>query len=84
VNGSDAPRAAALSSADRSCVFCGDHPGRAAKPVCPACARERVENGYVFAPPGFGLDTCHGTNPARECTHPSHADGLPINCWSLR
>jgi hypothetical protein len=49
-----------------------------------ACARERVENGYVFAPPGFGLDTCHGTNPARGCTHPSHADGLPINCWSLR
>jgi hypothetical protein len=67
-----------------SCVFCGADPARDTEPVCSRCAVERAENGYVFAPPGFGLDTCHGTNPARQCTHTSHTAGLPINRWRVR
>jgi hypothetical protein len=67
-----------------SCVFCGAERAGDTEPVCPDHATERAENGYVFAPPRFGLDTCHGTNPACRCTDPSHADGLPVNCWSHR
>ena len=84
MNISDPSIGAAVSSGKWSCVFCGAQPVGVTGPVCPGCAVERAEHSYVFAPPGFGLDTCHGTNPAHECTDPSHADGLPINCWSLR
>ncbi len=80
--GSDVSRAAAITGGQEGCVFCGADPAGDAGRVCPRCARERAENGYVFAPPWFGLDTCHGTNPAHGCSHPSHAAGLPINCWS--
>jgi hypothetical protein len=74
----------ARGTEDPSCVFCGADRAGDAEPICTGCAVERAENGYVFAPPGFGLDTCHGTNPARNCTDPSHAAGLPLNRWSLR
>ncbi len=84
MNTSETSRAAAAGSWQWRCVFCGADPGGDTEPVCPRCAIERAENSYVFAPPGFGLDTCHGTNPAHECTHPSHAAGLPINCWTRR
>lgn len=73
-----------MSTPGASCVFCGADPAGDTEPVCARCAGERAENSYVFAPPRFGLDTCHGTNPARNCTDPSHAEGLPINHWSLR
>ena len=84
VGTSDSSGAATGFPEKRSCAFCGADPAGDAEPICASCADERAENSYVFAPPGFGLDTCHGTNPAHGCTDPSHADGLPINRWRPR